>query len=34
MTLDEIMSPERAQAWRSRIAPARETDLLGPANGE
>jgi len=31
-TLDHIMTPDEAQAWRARIAPARETDLLGTAN--
>ena len=29
LTLDHIMSPEEADAWRPRIAPARETDHFG-----
>lgn len=29
LTLDHIMTPEQASAWRARITPARETDLLG-----
>jgi hypothetical protein len=29
LTLDHIMTPGEADAWRSRIAPARETDLFG-----
>jgi hypothetical protein len=30
LTLDHIMTPGEADAWRSRIAPARETDLSEP----
>jgi hypothetical protein len=29
LTLDHIMTPEEADAWGARIAPARETDLFG-----
>ncbi len=29
LTLDRIMRPDETRAWRSRIAPARETDLFG-----
>ena len=29
LTLDHIMTPEEAEAWRARIAPASETDLFG-----
>jgi hypothetical protein len=29
LTLDHIMTPEEAEAWRARIAPARQTDLFG-----
>lgn len=29
LTLDHVMTPDQAAAWRARIAPARETDLFG-----
>jgi hypothetical protein len=32
LTLDHVMTPDEAGAWRARIAPARETDLFGTAN--
>jgi hypothetical protein len=32
LTLDHIMTPDQADTWRARIAPARETDLFGTAN--
>jgi hypothetical protein len=32
LTLDHIMTPDEADAWRARTAPARETDLLGTTN--
>lgn len=30
LTLDQIMTPDEADAWRARIAPARETDIVAP----
>jgi hypothetical protein len=32
LTLDHIMTPDEASAWRARSTPARETDLFGTAN--
>lgn len=33
LTLDQILTTEEADAWRARIAPARETDFLAPRPG-
>lgn len=32
LTLDRVMTASEADAWHARIAPARETDLLGTSN--